>query len=112
VPFGATQSFEGIAMRWVRDYDPTYMQDRSVVNTYAGFRSVTDVLVGWDEQKNSEKVSDKEHFVRGIKLTLDGASQYPAPDDELAQITGISSATPWPPAPAPTPADTQRARRN
>ncbi|WJN63263.1 major head protein [Streptomyces phage phiScoe54] len=90
VPYGATQSFEGIALRWVRDYDPTYMQDRSVVNTYAGFRAVTDVLLGWDEAKNSEVVSASEHFVRGIKLTLGGTSEYPDASSEIAKITGLT----------------------
>ncbi|WJN63025.1 major head protein [Streptomyces phage phiScoe3] len=90
VPYGATQSFEGIALRWVRDYDPTYMQDRSVVNTYAGFRAVTDVLLGWDEAKNSEVVSVGEHFVRGIKLTLGGTSEYPDASSEIAKITGLT----------------------
>jgi hypothetical protein len=98
VPYGATTSFEDIALRWVRDYDPTYMHDRSVVNTYAGFRSVTDVLVGWDEAKQSEVVSTKEHFVRGIKLSLDGASVYPPAAGELATLTGVSDAAPWPQA--------------
>ncbi|MFG1602853.1 hypothetical protein [Actinoplanes sp. NPDC049265] len=96
VPYGATTSFEGIALRWVRDYDPTFMWDRSVVNTYAGFRSVTDVLVGWDEAKQSEVVSTGEHFVRGIRLSLDGTSAYPPADGELAKITGISDAAQWP----------------
>jgi hypothetical protein len=105
VPFGATTSFEGIALRRVRD--PTYMQDRSVVNTYVGFRSVSDVLVSWDESKNSEVVSTGEHFVRGIKLTLDGASAYPAANGELAKITGISDAAPWPSSP-PRPATARR----
>ncbi|MFI1655624.1 hypothetical protein ACH4ZU_12055 [Streptomyces sp. NPDC020472] len=97
VPYGATTSFESIALRWVRDYDPLYMQDRSVVNTYAGFRSVTDVLVGWDAAKEKEIVSTGEHFVRGIKLTLDGASNYPAASSELATITGVSDAKVWTP---------------
>ena len=97
VPFGATVSFEDIALRWVRDYDPTYMWDRSVVNTYAGFRSVTDVLVGWDNANNTEIVSEGEHFVRGIKLTLDGESIYPDPDDELAEITGVDQTQAWAP---------------
>ncbi|QPB09920.1 major capsid protein [Streptomyces phage Sitrop] len=90
VPYGATQSFEGIALRWVRDYDPTYMQDRSVVNTYAGFRAVTDVLLGWDEAANKEVVSLGEHFVRGIKLTLGGTSEYPDAASEVAKITGLT----------------------
>lgn len=97
VPFGATQSFEDIAMRWVRDYDSETMTDRSVVNTYAGFRSVKDVLVGWDSANGVEKVSLSEYFVRGIKLTLDGSSDYPAAASELATITGVSDAKVWTP---------------
>lgn len=94
VPFGATQSFESIAMRWVRDYDPSYMRDRSVVNTYAGFRAVEDVLVGWDEANGKELVSSGEHFVRAIKLELDGTSVYPEAGSELAVITGVTDPTP------------------
>ncbi|GIF02222.1 hypothetical protein Ari01nite_96860 [Paractinoplanes rishiriensis] len=112
VPYGATTSFEGIALRWVRDYDPLYMQDRSVVNTYAGFRSVTDVLVGWDETAQSEVVSTGEHFVRGIKLTLDGASVYPPASSELATITGISDAAPWPRTTSAVAAQTRTRRSN
>ncbi|MGW0899288.1 hypothetical protein ACWD0G_20285 [Streptomyces goshikiensis] len=97
VPYGATTSFESIALRWVRDYDPLYMQDRSVVNTYAGFRSVPDVLVGWDKVNEKEIVSTQEHFVRGIKLTLDGKSDYPAAASELAVITGVSDTKVWTP---------------
>ncbi|MGW9237426.1 hypothetical protein ACWGRL_01640 [[Kitasatospora] papulosa] len=98
VPYGATTSFESIALRWVRDYDPLYMQDRSVVNTYAGFRSVPDVLVGWDQTTEKEIVSTQEHFVRGIKLTLDGKSDYPEAASELGRITGVSDAKVWTPS--------------
>ncbi|MFJ8583550.1 hypothetical protein ACIRD2_02680 [Streptomyces sp. NPDC093595] len=97
VPYGATTSFENIALRWVRDYDPLYMQDRSVVNTYAGFRSVTDILVGWDAANEKEIISTSEHFVRGIKLQLDGKSDYPEAASELAKITGVSDAKVWTP---------------
>lgn len=91
VAFGATTSFEGLALRWVRDYDPTHMVDRSVVNCYNGFQTVKDVLVGWDANTNSEVVSEAEYFVRGVKLTLGGASDYPTYGEELAVLTGISS---------------------
>lgn len=84
---GATQSFEGVSMRWLQDYDTDHQTDRSVVNTYAGFREVKDVLVGWDDANKVEVVSTTEHFVRGIKLVLDGASEYPT--GELATITGV-----------------------
>ncbi|MFC9736677.1 hypothetical protein ACFVKC_02010 [Streptomyces noursei] len=97
VPYGATTSFEGIALRWIRDYDSLYLQDRSVVNTYNGFRSVTDILVGWDDAAEKEIISTQEHFVRGIKLSLDGKSDYPEATSELATITGVSDAKVWTP---------------
>ncbi|MEU0739253.1 hypothetical protein [Streptomyces sp. NPDC006134] len=98
VPFGATTSFEGLALRWLRDYDSETFQDRSIVNCYQGFRSVEDVLVGWDPAREKEIVSTGEHFVRGIKLTLDGSSNYPEAGSELATITGISDAKVWTPS--------------
>ncbi|WP_372407211.1 hypothetical protein [Streptomyces luteireticuli] len=98
VPYGATTSFEGLALRWIRDYDSLYLQDRSVVNVYNGFRSVTDVLVGWDEKNEKEIISSGEHFVRGIRLTLDGRSDYPEAASELAKITGVSDAKVWTPS--------------
>ena len=101
VAFGASTSFEGYALRWIRDYDSEYMQDRSVVNCYAGVSTVKDVLVGWDQTLNGglglEVVSAAEYFVRGIRLTLDGSSDYPAAASELAKITGVSDASVWTP---------------
>lgn len=88
VGFGSTASYEGTALRWLRDYDPVTFQDRSVVNTYAGFRSVTDILLGWNNN-NSEVVGGYEHFVRGVRLDLDGASTYPV----LKQKDGTTDTT-------------------
>lgn len=46
VPAGATfgqgVSDNGLAMRWLRDYDPTYAQDRSLVDAFVGASSVED----------------------------------------------------------------------
>lgn len=46
VPDGATmgqsQTYRGLAMRWLRDYDPTHLQDRSVVSAFTGASTVTD----------------------------------------------------------------------
>ena len=46
IPAGATSgagaSFAGFSMRWLRDYDPMKLRDRSVVNTYAGMQVMTD----------------------------------------------------------------------
>jgi hypothetical protein len=39
---GATMVFEDLAMRWIRDYDASYLQDRSVYSAFAGTASVAD----------------------------------------------------------------------
>lgn len=105
VKAGATSSFEGVSIRYIQDYDPNYLQDRSVVNTYAGFREVKDVLVGWDDTNKVEVISASEYLVRAIKLDLDGASDYPTAGSELATITGVSSASVWTPTGRTTEAD-------
>ena len=98
--FGATTSFEGVALRWIVDYDTEFQQDRSVVNTFSGFNFVKDPLRGVDAQ-NNEFVSTSEYFVRGVKLKLGGtaaSSTYPAAAGELSTITGISDAKKWTPS--------------
>lgn len=96
VPFGASASYNGVALRWIRDYDATRLMDRSVVNTYKGFRIVEDHLLG-RTGPNTFAVSEYEHFVRAIELRLDEtADVLPDPDgpdakqQELARITGIA----------------------
>ena len=106
VPFGASASHNGVAIRWIRDYDSTHFQDRSIFNTYKGFRFVDDPLVGRDGAGQSF-VSLENHFVRAIKLNLDGLDSLPdvsdgrpginakftdAYDTELSNITGLVGA--------------------
>lgn len=40
--FGQSATDSGLAMRWLRDYDPNYLRDRSVVSSFAGSASVED----------------------------------------------------------------------
>ena len=42
VPFGQSETYAELAMRWIRDYDPDYLRDRSVVSSFAGAVSVED----------------------------------------------------------------------
>jgi hypothetical protein len=35
-PFGASISYQGLALRFIRDYDSAFMQDRAIVSTFAG----------------------------------------------------------------------------
>jgi len=42
VTYGATRQYEGYGLRVIKDYDPNYMRDRSVVSTFTGIASVND----------------------------------------------------------------------
>jgi hypothetical protein len=39
---GAGMTFDSLAMRWIRDYDPDRLQDRSIYSSFAGTASVED----------------------------------------------------------------------
>ena len=95
---GGTASYNGVALRWIQDYDAQYLTDRSVVNTYKGFRSVKDQLIGINEGTGQAYVSEHEHFVRAIKLDLDATADVLPDSDgpnaaqqELAAITGVGA---------------------
>ena len=57
-------SYAGIAMRWVKDYDPAYMVNRSTFDTYFGINVVEDPVDYTDQSAGTE-------LRRAVKLTLD-----------------------------------------
>ena len=96
IPFGSTASFDGVTMRLMRDYVADYLYDRQILDVWSGMRVVEDLLQGWNatggpEGLGQETVSTDTHFVRGVKLTLDGTSTYPAAGSELAGFTGVNA---------------------
>lgn len=62
VPFGASQSYQGLSLRWIRDYDFRNVQDRSLVDVYAGTNHIAD--------RDGPDVDTAPDFVRSVKLTL------------------------------------------
>ncbi len=54
--FGQSTTYANLALRWIRDYDPINVQDRSVVSVFTGNKAVND------------GASDK--MVRAVKITL------------------------------------------
>lgn len=58
--FGASQSTPQTALRWLRDYDADYAEDRSIVDCFAGTNHMNDL-----------DAKGKEHFLRGFKVTAD-----------------------------------------
>lgn len=73
VPFGASASAGGWALRWLQDYDVAYLTDRSVFDCYAGYSYVRDRLAVFDGSSR-EIVSADNYFVRGVKLALKASS--------------------------------------
>lgn len=59
--FGRAETYQGLAMRWLRDYDPDYLRDRSVVSSFAGAASV--------EDSRDETGSATGQNVRAVKIT-------------------------------------------
>lgn len=95
-PLGATASYDGFALRWIRDYDTEYMQDRSVLDCYVGTTYVKDRFGYWNTTPNpdTEAVGTEDHFVRGVKVTLAGETAY-AGSAELTTLTGVQKSTLW-----------------
>jgi hypothetical protein len=87
VPFGATSSYNGVALRWLRDYDSTRFQDRSIFNCYQGFRHVTDIMLDQDKTTGQLKVGTLEHFVRAFPLTIGGAEAQNGSTALKAELT-------------------------
>lgn len=88
--WGASASANGVALRWIRDYDPTKFRERSVFNTYKGFRHVDDPLVGRDGS-DQPFISDSNHFVRAVKVTMGTGYKVELGNTELENITGLTS---------------------
>lgn len=57
--FGRSESYSGLAMRWLRDYDYANVQDRSLVDTFFGTATVED---------------GEDGFIRAVKLNLQPTS--------------------------------------
>lgn len=103
IKHGATINIDGTTVRWLTDYDPRYMTDRSVVDTWVGSAVVKDkflpksVLTESADPVEFDPADLGEHFVRGVKLTLGGASVYPEGPEkaDLIAETGISADDAW-----------------
>jgi hypothetical protein len=43
--FGSSQSYQGLAMRWIMDYDADFQRDRSITNVFTGHTSIKDYAI-------------------------------------------------------------------
>lgn len=91
VPFGATASANGWAVRHLLDYDSGYLTDRSVVDTYAGYSYTKDNIAVFNGESQAV-ISDERYFVRGVRLGLsDSGLTEKAPGDGKTDTPGGSA---------------------
>ena len=89
---GSSVSKDGLALRWLRDYDLDYRTDTSLVDSWEGHNFVKDrflpehVLATANPHTAFDPNALKEYFVRGVKMTLAGV---PADSIYPAAVTGV-----------------------
>lgn len=68
VSYGASGSRNGYALRFIRDYDPNYLQDRSVVSAFYGLQGINDGA-NIDEDGAGAGAAEASN-IRAVKLEL------------------------------------------
>ena len=93
-PAGATMSYEGFTLRWLRSWDIDYVEDRSYVDLFADCTYIKDLWLNPKQAIDATQDPDTTQvFARGVKLTLGGVSDYPNVGTYLGDETGLT--TPW-----------------
>lgn len=84
----------GFATRWLTDYDANFLTDRSVVNTYVGFRAIKDPVITTGTVNglaNQAIVSSSEYLIRAVQINLSTANEVEFKDNTLASFAGMQS---------------------
>lgn len=103
VKHGGTRVYDGVSLRWLTDYDPDYMTDRSVVDMWCGTGVSLDRLApaAWYTEAEPPVADPAElgelsqHFLRGVKISMSEPSKYPKAGTNVAKETGVSEAQAW-----------------
>lgn len=78
---GATINKDGYALRWLQDYESSYLSDRSVFDTFHGSAYTRDRISVFDGVSQNVIDDKNEYFVRAIKLTVDPSATAKEPGD-------------------------------
>lgn len=86
---GGSAASRTIGARWVLDYDPSILAERSVVNTYNGLRVIKDPMLNADET-DVIRVGDVvgEFLVRAVKFDLNATADSLPNADAHADPSG------------------------
>lgn len=91
---GSASTPGGFAVRYLQDYDAPYLTDRSVVNTYVGFRAIKDPVVTFADDANGNpqaSVSSTEYLIRAVEVDLGTSNAIEIADGILASFMGMTS---------------------
>lgn len=92
---GSKATPNGFAVRWLQDYDADHLTDRSVINSYVGFREIKDPVITYaDTLGNGDLqavVSPNEYLIRAFPVTLGAENAIEIADGTLASFMGMSS---------------------
>jgi hypothetical protein len=84
IPEGVTKgsrlSKNGSGLRWIADYDPQYLRDRSIVSMFAGINELLDARVGGTGQDQLDLLPEVNQYnARIIKLDFTGTGNVLTP---------------------------------
>lgn len=83
-PFTAAASAAGLAVRWLMDYDYQNTSDRSLVDTFVGFKAVEDPIDGFSRAVNLHLTATGVTVSGNANVT---AAAGPAHTSQLAGVT-------------------------
>lgn len=69
--YGASRTESGLALRWLRDYDPSYLRDRSVLSAFAGAAAVGDAR---DPDSGGQPGPINDKVLRAVKIAFTPAT--------------------------------------
>lgn len=64
---GARTNVDGVGLRWIVDYDPSYMLERSVWNSWNAFGYATDFVIG-EDSNGDRAVGTEQYFVKALNM--------------------------------------------
>ncbi len=85
---GSTINKDGYALRWLQDYESSFLSDRSVFDTFHGSAYTRDRISVFDGVSQHVIDDANDYFVRAIKLTVDPAATAKEPGDGKTDTPG------------------------
>lgn len=84
---GARTNVDGVGLRWIVDYDPGYMIERSVWNSWNAFGYATDFVIGFDSN-GDRAVGTEQYFVKALRMKFFMGGENPEAAADWGWVPG------------------------